>query len=226
MAILFDAKSTVSFDAISQTVSHTCTGDNRLLVVATVIDGTELITAITYAGVAMTQAVTVAPGNFRIYIHYLVAPATGANNISVTLDGAQDAGIMATSYTGVAPSSPLDGTPAGADDAASPWGRAITTAVANSLVVFASADDDATATARTPVASTNERHDVIVGSGAGDFGGFMSDRITTTAGSYTMTYTDASVSAATTAIVAFKQALAPVGSEHLKYQAVKRSNFF
>lgn len=213
MAIAFDAKSKKGFDASSTTLSHTCTGSNRLLVVAFTIDGSDTISGTpTYAGVNMTQLVTVAPGNFRIYLYYLIAPATGANNISVTLSGSVDAGIMATSYTGVAQTSPVDGTAAGANDNASPFGRAITTAVANSVVVFASADDDDTANARTPVASTNQRHDVLQGAGAGDYGGFMSDRITTTAGSYTMTYTNASVSASTTVIAAFKEAAGAITS--------------
>lgn len=209
MAIAFDAKSTVGFDSSSQTLSHTCSGADRLLVVAIVIDGTETVTAITYAGVSMTQLVTVAPGNFRIYLFYLLAPATGANNISVTLSGNQDVGIMAASYTGVAQSSPTDGTASGADDNTDPFGRSITTSQANSLVVLASADNNDNVNQRTPSASSNERHDVIVGSGAGTFGGFFSDRVTTAAGSYTLTYAPdppGSVTAATCVIAAFKEA--------------------
>ncbi len=207
--IAFDNKSATAVDASSITLAHTCSGQNRLLVVSLILDGTETISGTpTYAGSNMTSLLYFAPGNFGVYMYYIKSPALGTNNISITVSSSQDIACMAASYTGVDQSAtPTDGTTAGADDAASPWGAAITTAVAGSLVVMASADGDSTANARTPLAGTNERHDIVAGSGAGTFGGYFGDRITTTpAGSISITYTDAGVSAASTVIAGFKAA--------------------
>lgn len=210
MAVTLDATSSAAVDAASITTSHTCSGSNRLLVVIITIDGTETVSGTpTYAGVNMTQLLNIAPGNFRVYMYYLVAPSTGANNISISFSGGQDAGMMAVSYNGVDQGTPpTDGTAAGGDDNASPYGRSITTSSANSLVVMGGADNDNTANARTPLAGTAERHDRLQGSGAGDYGGYMADILDAgAAGSKTITYTDASVSASTLVIAAFKAAV-------------------
>src|SRR3990167_2930414 len=142
MAVVFDALSSGAVDANTITVAHTCTGSNRLLVVGIGIDGAQTVSAgyPTYAGVEMTQVATFAPGNFRIYIYYLVAPATGANNIVCNFSAAQDIGLVAVSYTGVAQTTPLDANTAGADDASEPIGGAITTVADNDLVLFVAVD--------------------------------------------------------------------------------------
>lgn len=204
--ITFDATSSSAFDANTTTFSHTTSGANRLLVVATVIDGTETISATypQYAGISMTQAATFAPGSFRVYIHYLVAPAIGANNVVINFSAAQDIGVMVTSYTGVNQSTPLDRTTS-SDDAASPIGGSITTSEAGELVVLASCDNDNVAGTRTALAGTTERFDGIMGAGAGTNGMYLGDLIGGAPGAKTITYSDASIGNSSYIIAAFKR---------------------
>src|SRR3990167_6515020 len=91
MAIAFDASSDRGDDDGSpSTWSHTCTGDNRILIVGTMCQAGNTITGVTYAGAAMTQINTQAIGGATFsnqYLFYKVAPATGANDIVVSSSG-------------------------------------------------------------------------------------------------------------------------------------------
>ena len=111
MAIAIDSTSVSD----TTSVSHTCTGAERLLIVgietsnAGTANGADYVSAVTYNGVAMTRAVTGNTGDFRVYHYYLVAPATGANTISVTSTSAVTL-IRNASYTGVKQGSQPDAT--------------------------------------------------------------------------------------------------------------------
>lgn len=92
MAVVFDAKSTGSSDPESSTLtwSHTCTGDNRLLVVTVGESRNVTVTGVTYNGVALTKAKELdggGGGNDYASIWYLIAPDTGTNDIVVTYSG-------------------------------------------------------------------------------------------------------------------------------------------
>lgn len=106
MAIALDAASTISAQAAttSLTFSHTCTGANRILFVyAGNQQGTPSITGVTYNGVAMTFiARTDSQSNERTELWYLVAPATGANNVVISVSGSSKIAGGAISYTGAA----------------------------------------------------------------------------------------------------------------------------
>lgn len=107
MAVAFDT-STRSGTGASGTGfswSHTCTGADRLLVVHVTKDGAaDQVTGVTYNSVAMTQLTTFTFSSSRIYMYYLYAPATGANNISVSTSASGAYQTEAASYTGVGPS--------------------------------------------------------------------------------------------------------------------------
>lgn len=83
-------------------------GSNRILFVGVTISqtgSTVTVTGITYNGVALTQVNTSAAStNRRADLWYLIAPATGANNVIVTLSGIPDGFFNAGvgSYTGAA----------------------------------------------------------------------------------------------------------------------------
>ena len=108
MAIAFDAAATSSaLGATTLTYSHTCTGSNRILWVSVGVnsaDSTDHITGVTYSAVAMTRAVASFNDNGanqdQVYLYYLVAPATGANNVVVSSNAAKDIYSVASSYTG------------------------------------------------------------------------------------------------------------------------------
>ena len=106
MAIATDAFTNGgSTTGTSHTFSHTCTGANRILFVQVEIENaTDVITGVTYNGVAMTlvqsQANT-SPSEVNT-LWVLVAPATGANNVVVSTSSSVSIGAIAASYTGAA----------------------------------------------------------------------------------------------------------------------------
>ena len=105
MAIAFDAASSSSqVSGTTLTWSHTCTGSNRFLIVSAYggADGTD-ISGMTYAGVAMTFVAKAQypANNSYVHVYYLIAPATGANNVVVSYTPNSRMAGVATSYTGV-----------------------------------------------------------------------------------------------------------------------------
>ncbi|MFT6244824.1 MAG: hypothetical protein ACJA0U_002774 [Salibacteraceae bacterium] len=70
------------------TWTHPCNGTDRVLVVSIAEDkgalGTNEITGITYNGVALTKQLQTGNGFYEAELWYLIAPATGANNVVIT----------------------------------------------------------------------------------------------------------------------------------------------
>jgi hypothetical protein len=102
MAIAFDAVSSGGNGGTSQTFSHTCTGTNRLLFVGGYNqESSSTITGITYDGVALTEIDNTSQTNNSVSLWYLIAPATGANDVVVTRSSSSNALLgVAVSYTG------------------------------------------------------------------------------------------------------------------------------
>lgn len=104
MAIARDTSTLDETTGTSATFSHTCSGSNRLLLVGVMCSSGDNVTGVTYNSVSLTQIVKVdspTPGRFR-YIYGLLAPATGSNNVVVSLSGGStDIVSVASSYTGV-----------------------------------------------------------------------------------------------------------------------------
>lgn len=99
----------------SLTFSHTCTGSNLILFVAA--DGNQtaggnVLTGITYNGVAMTQVTgsPIAKAGRWFYLFYLVGPATGAHNVVISNPGSDYTAGSAVSYTGALQSGQPDAT--------------------------------------------------------------------------------------------------------------------
>lgn len=111
MALAIDAISSAHGTGSSLTFAHTCSGLNRLLVVwVSYFDSADAPTGATYNGVAMTAipSSTAANGNYKIAGFYLIAPATGTNNIVVSFSGAMsDMGAGAVSFTDAHQTTPL-----------------------------------------------------------------------------------------------------------------------
>lgn len=116
MALAIDATSNSGdlTSVSSATWSHTCTGSNLILIVGANSRGVKsdtntTVTGVTYNGVALTKIRadqidgSSAPDTFRgrSELWYLIAPATGAHNVVVTLTGTVTAtGCGAVSFTG------------------------------------------------------------------------------------------------------------------------------
>lgn len=127
MAITFDAASTNDGTGSPLTWSHTVgTGSERILLVGACVrkesDPRPTITAVTYGGVSLTQAVTRAnDGKTSTDIWYLVNPTSGTATVSITTSSAPTNIVGgATSYAGVHQTSPIIRTGTGAGETALP----------------------------------------------------------------------------------------------------------
>jgi len=125
MAIAFDSSSFGNTGAnnTSVTWSHTCSGANRILFVGVSCPSTRTISSVTYNGVGMTN-INRSSGSQTVALYYLIAPATGANNVVVTVDSSTFIYCDATSYTGVKQSSQPD-----ANNTSSTTSTTVTTSV-------------------------------------------------------------------------------------------------
>lgn len=134
MAIAFDAITNASYGGsggTSKTYAHTVTGSQPLLF-ENVHTDSNVVTGVTYAGVAMTKIFGQAT-DFYNTVWALVNPATGANNIVISCSSSVNIIPMTISYTGCAQSLPTAfNTGSGAG---SPLGVAVTTLVDNSWVM-------------------------------------------------------------------------------------------
>jgi len=151
--------------------SHTVpAGNQRLLVVIFHMEGTRVLNSVTYAGVALTRAIQSDSGKnsrCQIQIWYLVAPATGANNVTVSYSANQDwDGITCLNYVGVNQTSPVGAT-AGRTLTSSSTTQSvsITTTVANSMVVGGVVTPGGTGDPMTALANNTERADFATGTG-------------------------------------------------------------
>ena len=114
MAIAFDAASSSNGQNVSSvTWSHTCTGSNRFLFVGVGLDywTTTGVSTVTYNAVSCTEKWEVQGGSANRINGgwYKTAPATGANNIVVTLDNSpDDIFVGGMSFTGVDQTTPMD----------------------------------------------------------------------------------------------------------------------
>lgn len=101
MAIAVDATSGSSGVSATLTWSHTCTGSNLILFVGVSCATSRTINSVTYNSVGMTSIASVnTSGGNTVALYYLLNPATGANNIAVTLDASGSQINSAASYTG------------------------------------------------------------------------------------------------------------------------------
>lgn len=147
MAAAHDATSSAEGVGVSSlTWSHTCTGADRCLVVGvSLYDSAVVVSSVTYAGVAMTSVGSASRLNAKMHLWRLIAPATGANNIIVTLDAANDVVGGAESATGVDQTTPL-GTFASATGSSTAPTVDVSAAADDLVVDTLGADSGATAT--------------------------------------------------------------------------------
>lgn len=99
MAVAFDNSTlgTIAAEESSLTFAHTNTGSNLTLLVFVARTATQTVSTVTYAGAAMTLLNP--PGTLGPYdslkghaVYYKFAPATGANNVVVTMSAGITAG--------------------------------------------------------------------------------------------------------------------------------------
>jgi hypothetical protein len=182
----------IAFDAVaasevapgtSLTWSHTCSGSNRILFVGiTILSGSDLVTGVTYDGVAMTRVATIVEtgGTQTLYLYALVNPATGANNVVVSVSSSITIRATSASYTGARQSGIPDASGTKTTASTTSQALAVTTVTDKSwMVSFAIGTSDQPA-ASTGVTSRQSATNRALGDSAADI---------TPAGSYSMTWT-------------------------------------
>lgn len=184
MAIAFDAATSVSgvLTGTTGTLSHTCSGSERLLLVAVQTTSNVDVTGCTYNGVAMTELVSsqnVFSTTWWISVFYIVAPATGANNIVATCASSVNKYISAVSYTGVDQTNPIDAYGQGTSSA-TPLSLTTASTIDNAWGVMLGSNPDASFDASGVNTTLRTQYFGIVG--ASDSNGSLG-----TAGSYNQT---------------------------------------
>lgn len=154
MAIAYDNSSSGTSTTSSITVSHTASGSDRIAfaLISNVSGGVDDLSSVTYGGSAMTL-VTKAPGAVSpwLYVYYIVAPATGAQDVVATKSS--DSGsidMMVHSYTGASQTDQPDASVYESEDV--PGGQALTkhiTTVADECWIVAIGASPSTLTAST-----------------------------------------------------------------------------
>lgn len=134
----------------SLTFSHTTAGSDRLLLVmGHDKQGTTVVTGITYNSVAMTKAVTKAnaagENDRSITLWYLIAPASGANNVVVTASESVSLRFHALSFINVHQTVFTDGTDTSPDSTGT-ISTDITTTIDNDWMVMFAKDDSGSVT--------------------------------------------------------------------------------
>lgn len=171
---------TIDHDQVSGTTSHNNNGD--FLVVA-VNSTTNDVSAMTYAGVAMTQLDSAYLTSWSSRYHsiwYLANPASGTNNVVTTGGTAWQFNIFSAS--GVDQENPITGTTTTTNQTSSNPTVNVTTTIDDAYVVVIGQINDTTVSAGTDTTK-------MIDGTAGSFYVFRSTNDTDTAGAFTLNIT-------------------------------------
>ncbi|MCI0557742.1 MAG: hypothetical protein MN733_04550, partial [Nitrososphaera sp.] len=113
MAVAYDADTqSAAIENTTNTVTfaHTVTGSDPLILVFVAIDGTDpaTVSSVTYNGVNLSSQAGLELNFERLELWSLVNPATGSNNVVVTLTENASFRASAISFNGVHQTTPLD----------------------------------------------------------------------------------------------------------------------
>jgi hypothetical protein len=199
MAIGFDHETNGPNGATTspQTFSHTTSGSNRFLFVATTqaVEGADDISAMTYNSVTMTKIAGIqCPSDRFIGLWGLVNPASGSNTVSITFSG-NFMTAYAVSYTGAKQSAQPDSSNSTTTGASTSFTMSTTVVAANcwtmcyanntnrNSTVGASTTNRAPSTANTDAATFGDSNTTVgtgsqslnftAAAGAGAWGGIM-----------------------------------------------------
>jgi methionine-rich copper-binding protein CopC len=178
----------------SSTFSHTvAVGDDRLLLVVTSTRGDDSVSTVTYGGSGLTLAQATGSGGStgqRVEVWYMVAPATGANDVVVTYSGSVNPDVIsAMSYTGVDQTNPIGATN-GAFGVSTGPSVSLTSTVADALIVGGVSSRGGDTDPYTPGTGTTERYDTATGThNSSDDGATGGEESAATTGSYTFDFT-------------------------------------
>lgn len=192
MAIAIDAATGLeNTTANPAEFSHTCTGDDLILIVG--VDdvqaaGNDNVTGVTYVGVAMTKIATqthagdTEAGTKTLW--YLVAPATGSNTVSIATVNTPTIRAAAVSYTGCKQTGiPDNQTKSDSTSTTTSYALALTPVATDCWMAMWMSDNSS-----TPAAGANTFARKVSGAGSG-WGFFDSNGIVSGATTLTATFT-------------------------------------
>jgi len=186
-------------ESTTMTFSHDNNGD--FLVVCFQWFRTLTVSSVTYNGVAMTQA-AYSNNNYDSAIYYLDSPASGSNNVVVTLSGTSGITGSAISLTGVDGASPLGATNTAYTASTNAPSLSVTTTKANSIIIDSIYRNNNNAmTAGAGQTEFQDNTDLVFGTE----GGGASYEMATTTGSYAMSWSWSSATAVSHAAAEFKE---------------------
>lgn len=186
MAIAFDASSSAKTDGnTSLTFSHTCSGSDRVLIVALCVQNSASSVTATYNGTSMTAAANDSGAWVSTYMFRLIAPSTGANNVVISWTGSDAAIGLATSWTGVDQTTPL-GTAVTATGSTTAVTVDVTAASGEVVVDATSYDQNCGGQTITVGAGQTERLNILTDTSCGLTAGMSSEG---GAGTVTMSWT-------------------------------------
>lgn len=134
-AIAFVSTST-TVNPASDTVAYDATATNGYLVVQTLVRDNRTVSAVSYAGIPMTQLTTntIVVDGETYYQWGLAAPTTGTNNIVVTKSGATTLVVDVALYSGAQQTTAVEATNTGSG-ATSPASISVTTTTDNDWLI-------------------------------------------------------------------------------------------
>lgn len=173
----------------THTFSHTMgTGVNGILFVGATVHIAQTVTGITYNGVAMTSVGSKATASAITYLFYLLAPATGANNVVVTSSLSDTITASSMSFTGAKQSGQPDASSTGGVTTTTAYSQAVTTIADNCWTVFVGIANGGSALTKGAATIILNQPEVLA------YGMFtlQSSDLTTPAGTSTLAVTSAS----------------------------------
>lgn len=148
--------------------SHNSNSDLLLVLISTgYTSAGGMPTGVTYNGVSMTLLTSITTNGARTGIYYLKSPATGANNVTVTISGDGAYGAGAVSVIG-ADLTTTFGTPATANGNGSAASVSVATTTTNDLVVACLATRGVTNPTDTVTLSGTTLYNTYTAFGSGD----------------------------------------------------------
>jgi len=189
-AIVYENSTRVAFDAESDTTAFDAkTADNRILIVGVHSDGNNILD-VQYNSVSLTKLIDYTAGwTGNMELWYLVNPASGSNDLYVSVDGSQDTGYCAVVLSGIDTNDPIDVDAGGATGASFAPSIAVNDTSANAMIVDFVAQDDGGDTIGDADGNQVEKQDGLAGAGAGDYSQACSILDAGTGGNKTMSWT-------------------------------------
>lgn len=174
MAIAFDAFTDITTTTgTSLTYSHTTSGSDRGLVVMSISGGSAINTnSVTYNSVSMTDCGSNISdeSSRKYYLWTLIAPATGSNNVVVTMASSTFIRSTAASYTGVNQTTLVDGVNTGSSLTGTTPSINVTSTVADTWGVAAIRNDSGNISSGTNLSPRGAANSIAYADSNGSLG--------------------------------------------------------